>query len=76
MSQKNAMSRTLDTKYTSIKEIFGNNKDKNVIINIGGIANITFLNFDNKEVFGYDIGPGNCLMDTWIRITKNLDFDS
>ena len=25
MSQKNAMSRTLDTKYTSIKEIFGNN---------------------------------------------------
>ena len=58
------------------KAIFGNNKDKNVIINIGGIANITFLNFDNKEVFGYDIGPGNCLMDAWIRITKNLDFDS
>ena len=42
------------------------------ILNIGGIANITFTvnenNLWNKEkIYAYDIGPGNCLIDEWIR---------
>ncbi len=38
------------------------------IINIGGISNITVLpkNFDQKVV-GFDLGPGNCLMDEWVQ---------
>lgn len=36
---------------------------KKVIVNIGGIANISILNGTN--VSGYDTGPGNTLMDQW-----------
>ena len=39
------------------------------VVNIGGIANLSY--FANKNTLsGYDLGPGNCLMDAWIQ--KNL----
>ena len=39
---------------------------KRVIINIGGITNVTYL--ENKiQTIGYDTGPGNCLMDSWAK---------
>ena len=43
--------------------------DRNrVIINIGGIANITVLPGNPlKKVSGFDTGPGNTLMDGWIK---------
>ena len=42
------------------------------ILNIGGIANITTtVNWKDlwhkKKIYAYDIGPGNCLIDEWIR---------
>lgn len=45
-----------------------------VIVNIGGIANITSLDPYNK-IIGFDCGPGNILMDAWcLRHTgKNYD---
>ena len=58
------------------KEIFSHKESKTAVINIGGISNVTFLNIEDRKVFGYDIGPGNCLMDSWIRKTKKLDFDN
>tara|TARA_B100001173_G_scaffold305744_1_gene311596 strand:- start:189 stop:1334 length:1146 start_codon:yes stop_codon:yes gene_type:complete len=49
------------------------------IINIGGISNATIINniSDNVEddLIAYDIGPGNCLIDEWIRNNSNLKFD-
>ena len=48
------------------------------IINIGGITNITQINEDfNNSInfFAYDVGPGNCLIDDWVRKNKNLKFD-
>jgi anhydro-N-acetylmuramic acid kinase len=36
------------------------------VVNIGGIANVTYLTEDG-QVSGYDIGPGNCLLDRWIQ---------
>ena len=55
---------------------FSNNGDDKAVVNIGGIANITILSAQGKAVAGFDIGPGNCLMDTWIRHHHNKEFDS
>ena len=49
------------------------------IINIGGITNITkILNNDQKNeknIFAFDIGPGNCLIDSWIKKNLQKKFD-
>lgn len=45
------------------------------IVNIGGIANVSYL-ADEGTVRGYDIGPGNCLLDAWIQQHLNLSYDN
>ena len=47
------------------------------ILNIGGISNITIIYepIGSKEIFSKDIGPGNCLIDSWIRKNSNKKFD-
>ena len=55
------------------KHVFASD-NKRVIINIGGITNITLL--DRKTyTIGYDIGPGNCLMDSWARKNGMGNYD-
>ena len=44
------------------------------ILNIGGIANITSINKD-YEMTSMDIGPGNCLIDKWVRVNSDKSFD-
>ena len=50
------------------------------ILNIGGIANVTStvswesLSFINK-ICAYDIGPGNCLIDEWVRKNSEKKYD-
>ena len=44
------------------------------ILNVGGIANITIIN-ENYEMTSMDIGPGNCLIDKWIRLNSDKKFD-
>ena len=46
-----------------------------VILNIGGIANVTLLPDDNKKIIGFDTGPGNGLLDDWIQLNKNEEYD-
>ncbi len=51
-------------------------EDKSIVIlNIGGIANITLLPDDNSKVIGFDTGPGNGLLDDWTQLNKNEDYD-
>ena len=46
------------------------------ILNIGGIANITIISSkDFNDLKSYDIGPGNCLLDEWIRKNSKERFD-
>tara|TARA_A100001035_G_scaffold272217_1_gene261258 strand:- start:456 stop:1553 length:1098 start_codon:yes stop_codon:yes gene_type:complete len=44
-----------------------------LFLNIGGIANYTFSK--NDYFCAKDAGPGNCLMDMYIKQKKNLDYD-
>ena len=45
-------------------------------LNIGGIANITIIKNKNiEDLFSRDIGPGNCLIDNWVRKNSNKKFD-
>tara|TARA_R110002126_G_scaffold273866_1_gene418667 strand:+ start:206838 stop:207926 length:1089 start_codon:yes stop_codon:yes gene_type:complete len=46
-----------------------------VLVNIGGIANITILR-KHQPPLGYDTGPGNTLMDAWIKKHRNLAYDT
>ncbi|VAW52499.1 Anhydro-N-acetylmuramic acid kinase [hydrothermal vent metagenome] len=57
--------------------IFRDNKINRVIVNIGGISNITVLPADKSQsVIGFDCGPGNMLMDAWMSQHKHVKFDS
>lgn len=46
-----------------------------VVLNIGGIANITILPADDRELSGFDTGPGNTLLDAWISKHREQTFD-
>jgi anhydro-N-acetylmuramic acid kinase len=54
--------------------LFAKSGENRVILNIGGIANITILESDNK-VLGYDTGPGNTLMDAWSEKVNGESYD-
>ena len=46
------------------------------LINIGGIANITSIESGEiSDLRSQDIGPGNCLIDEWIKKNTNKKFD-
>ena len=46
-------------------------------LNIGGISNITIVKDGGKvsELISKDIGPGNCLIDSWVRKNSKEKFD-
>ena len=46
-----------------------------IILNIGGIANITSIN-ETYKMTSMDIGPGNCLIDKWIMSNSKKNFDN
>ncbi|MEA5098281.1 MAG: anhydro-N-acetylmuramic acid kinase, partial [Burkholderiaceae bacterium] len=56
--------------------VFGHAGETRVVINIGGIANISLLRA-NGQVSGFDTGPGNVLLDGWIarRLGQAYDAD-
>ncbi|MBO6484529.1 MAG: anhydro-N-acetylmuramic acid kinase [Pelagibacteraceae bacterium] len=46
------------------------------VLNLGGIANITaVLSHEHETMRSYDIGPGNCLIDKWIRENSKKQYD-
>jgi anhydro-N-acetylmuramic acid kinase len=49
--------------------LFSDESENRIMLNIGGISNLTFLpaSKDPSLVFSSDIGPGNTLMDAYIQ---------
>ncbi|MAT52602.1 MAG: anhydro-N-acetylmuramic acid kinase [Porticoccaceae bacterium] len=57
------------------RAVFHDPRRNRVIVNIGGMANITWIPGDGT-VTGFDTGPGNCLLDQWIQHCRGLAFDA
>ena len=54
---------------------FGSKEDL-AILNIGGIANLSLIPANSPEnIIGFDCGPGNVLMDHWIKQSLGQSFD-
>ena len=47
--------------------VFGKKNEPRFILNIGGISNVSVLPGNAEQVFGFDTGPGNTLLDSWYR---------
>ena len=46
------------------------------VLNIGGIANITLVvSKNNEDLKSFDVGPGNCLLDEWVRRHTQMKYD-
>lgn len=57
--------------------VFRHPAESRVILNLGGIANLTLLPADpDAPVQGFDTGPGNALMDAWIARHRNRPHDA
>ncbi len=54
--------------------IFGHENIHRVIVNIGGMANLTNLN-PREPVTGFDTGPGNYLLDSYVKVMTGDSFD-
>jgi anhydro-N-acetylmuramic acid kinase len=52
--------------------LFGKAILPSAVVNVGGISNITYF---SPAIRGYDIGPGNCLMDAWINKHLTMPYD-
>jgi anhydro-N-acetylmuramic acid kinase len=55
-------------------QVFRSDAEDRVILNLGGIANITVL-ARGTEVSGFDTGPANRLLDAWILRHRGEAFD-
>ena len=53
----------------------GESNRSRIVLNIGGIANISILDKESSMAIGYDTGPGNCLMDLWHQLHTGEQYD-
>ncbi|MBT1444473.1 anhydro-N-acetylmuramic acid kinase [Shewanella sp. JM162201] len=58
------------------QQVFAKDGQCRIILNIGGIANITFLPGNADAVLGFDTGPGNTLIDAWVQEVRQQPFDA
>lgn len=56
------------------RHLFFSRDEHRAVLNLGGIANLTFLP-RNGSTSGHDTGPANCLLDAWIGRHLGAAFD-
>lgn len=47
------------------KTLVGESREPLCFLNVGGVSNLTFV--DGDRLLAFDIGPGNALLDDWVR---------
>lgn len=58
------------------QSILHDQQQDRVIVNIGGIANVSILwKQQPEQILGFDTGPGNVLMDSWIMQQQQKTHD-
>lgn len=57
--------------------VFSKLGEERIMLNIGGIANFTYLppDLDMGKIFSTDTGPGNTLMDNYVQLHFNVPYD-
>lgn len=55
--------------------LFASPSETRVVLNVGGIANVTVLD-PGEPTLGFDTGPGNTLLDAWVGRHLDRDFDA
>lgn len=57
--------------------VFRDKKENRILLNLGGIANLTFLGRDGGAISAFDTGPANMLIDGLMRRhpTNPMDYD-
>lgn len=53
------------------------------VVNLGGVANVTWIGQEigrgigpGRQILAFDTGPGNALIDDWVRATAGAAFDT
>ncbi|MFT5164069.1 MAG: anhydro-N-acetylmuramic acid kinase [Alteromonadaceae bacterium] len=58
------------------QSVFSDKSTNRLIVNLGGIANVTFLpQSANASIVGFDTGPGNTLLDRWCQTHQQQAYD-
>jgi anhydro-N-acetylmuramic acid kinase len=47
-----------------------------MVVNIGGVANVTWIGQGDANLIAFDCGPGNALMDDWMRQHTGAAYDA
>ena len=56
--------------------VFRSDKVDRVVVNIGGISNVTYLPITRTDpIIGFDTGPGNALLDIWTQHHFQRSYD-
>lgn len=58
------------------ERVFRSEQVERVIVNIGGISNVTYLPITSADpIIGFDTGPGNTLLDVWTQHHFERSYD-
>lgn len=59
------------------QHFFSSTTKDRIIVNLGGIANISYLPADpHQSIIGYDTGPANSLLDSWCMMHQQTHYDA